>query len=100
LLIVSLNETSARLREQKRYKAMVVNLSLVVEVRPDSPQAHLSLARAQALSGNKKQALESIQKAVELGWNDAAQLNSILEFESIRADPAYKQLLERLSRKS
>jgi len=99
LLSISLNESSARLRAQKRYKDLTANLALAVEARPDNPQAYFNLARAQALSGSKKQALESLQQAVAHGLNDAQQIRNNPDLESLRAEPAYKQLLERISGK-
>lgn len=99
LLGIFLNEENSRLRANNRYREMTMNALLLVEARPDHPQAYFNLARAQALSGSKKQALESLQQAVAHGLNDAQQIRNNPDLESLRAEPAYKQLLERISGK-
>lgn len=99
LVFVSLNEMAAQLRAQQRYQDMAVNMALAVEARPDTPGVYFNLARAQALSGSKKQALASLQQAVAHGLNDAPQISNNPDLESLRTEPAYKQLLERMSGK-
>jgi poly(3-hydroxybutyrate) depolymerase len=99
LFTVSLNEEAARLRALKQHAEVIINLTLTAEIRPDNPQVHFALARAYALSGNKKQAIEALKKAVELGLNGVEQITSNPDLEAIRNEAGYKQLIEGMSRK-
>ncbi len=99
LFTVSLNEEAARFRSLKQHAEVIINLMLAAEIRPDNPQVHFGLARAYALSGNKKQALEALKKAVELGLNNVEQISSNPDLEAIHNEAGYKQLIEGLRRK-
>jgi len=91
---VSMNEEANRHRAAKKYKEAAASLALAAEIRPDNPQIFFSLARACALGGDKKQALEALKKAVELGFTNADEIAGNADFASIRNDAAYKRLIE------
>src|SRR5262245_38657273 len=91
---VSMNEEANRHRAAKKYKEAAASLALAAEIRPDNPQIFFSLARACALGGDKKQALEALKKAVELGFTNADEIAGNADFASIRNEAAYKRLIE------
>jgi pimeloyl-ACP methyl ester carboxylesterase len=91
---VSMNEEANRHRAAKKYKEAAASLVLAAEIRPDNPQIFYSLARACALGGDKKQALEALKKAVELGFTNADEIAGNEDFVSIRNEAAYKRLIE------
>jgi hypothetical protein len=91
---VSMNEEANRLRAAKKYKEAAASLALAAEIRPDNPQIFFSLARACALGGDKKQAIEALKKAVELGFTNADEIAGNADFASIRNEAAYKRLIE------
>jgi poly(3-hydroxybutyrate) depolymerase len=91
---VSMNEEANRLRAAKKYKEAAASLALAAEIRPDNPQIFFSLARACALGGDKKQALDALKKAVELGFTNADEIAGNADFASIRNEAAYKRLIE------
>ena len=91
---VSMNEEANRHRAAKKYKEAAASLTLAAEIRPDNPQIFFSLARACALGGDKKQALEALRKAVELGFTNADEIAGNADFASIRNEAAYKRLIE------
>jgi pimeloyl-ACP methyl ester carboxylesterase len=97
---VSMNEESNRHRAAKKYQEAAASLTLAAEIRPDNPQIFFSLARACALSGDKKQALEALKKAVELGFTNADEIAGNADFASIRNEAAYKRLIEDVRRKA
>jgi pimeloyl-ACP methyl ester carboxylesterase len=91
---VSMNEEANRHRAAKKYKEAAASLTLAAEIRPDNPQIFYSLARACALGGDKKQALEALKKAVELGFTNADEIAGNADFAPIRNEAAYKRLIE------
>ena len=97
-LRVMLNEEAAQHRFQKRYADLVATLSLAVEIRPDNPQAFFALARAQSLAGQKREAIESLKKAVEKGFNSPEELRTNPDLEPIRNEKAFTQLIESVSK--
>lgn len=99
LFTVALNEEAARFRALKQHTEVIVNFTLAAEIRPDNPQVYFALARGHALGGNKRQALEALKKAVELGFNNIEQISNQPDLEAIRGEAGYKQLIEGLSRK-
>ena len=100
LFYVSMMEEASGLRSAKNYREVVVALSLASEIRPDNPQVFFSLARAFALNGDKKPALEALKKAIELGFTNADEIIGNPDFASIRNEAAYKQLTEDAKRKA
>jgi poly(3-hydroxybutyrate) depolymerase len=97
---VSMNEEANRLRAAKKYKEAAASLALAAEIRPDNPQIFYSLARVCVLGGDKKQALEALKKAVELGFTNADEIAGNADFASIRNEAAYKRLIEDARRKA
>lgn len=98
-LRVMLNEEAAQHRFQKRYADLIATLSLAVEIRPDNAQAFFALARAQSLAGQKRDAIESLKKAVEKGFNSPEELRTNPDLEPIRNEKAFTQLIESVSKK-
>jgi tetratricopeptide (TPR) repeat protein len=96
----SMNEEANRHRAAKKYQEAAASLTLAAEVRPDNPQIFFSLARACALGGDKKQALEALKKALELGFTSADEIVGNADFASIRNEAAYKRLIEDARRKA
>jgi predicted Zn-dependent protease len=97
---VSVNEQASRHRGAKKYQEAAASLALAAEIRPDNPQIFFSLARACALAGAKRQALEALKKAVELGFTNADEIAGNEDFASIRNEAAYKRLIEDARRKA
>jgi len=87
-------------RVAARANVLAASLTLAAEVRPDNPQIFFSLARACALGGDKKQALEALKKAIELGFTSADEIVGNADFASIRNEAAYKRLIEDARRKA
>jgi hypothetical protein len=68
-----------------------------LKVDPEFVVAHYNLACARALRGNSREALGSLRRAVELGYNAVNELNADHDLDSVRGDPAYQEIL-RLAR--
>jgi hypothetical protein len=97
---VSVNEQASRHRGANKHQEAAASLALAAEIRPDNSQIFFSLARACALAGSKRQALDALKKAVELGFTNADEIAGNEDFASIRNDAAYKRLIEDARRKA
>jgi tetratricopeptide (TPR) repeat protein len=53
------------------------------------------LSEAYAARGDKEKALATLQKAFESGFQDFAVLDASPYFSSLRADPRFRQMIER-----
>jgi len=74
----------------------VAALSLAVEASPGSPFAWYNLACAQARAGNRRAALDSLERALELGLPRAEQIESDGDLASLRDEPRFTELLTRV----
>ena len=71
----------------------------LVGLTPQSALAHYNLACSLALSRQGAAALESLQQAVALGYDDHAWMKKDPDLESLRDDPEFQTLLSILSEK-
>jgi hypothetical protein len=83
---------------EKNYSAAALNLEIAALVRPESAGIFFSLARAQALNGNKKRALEALKTAVEKGLSDAAAIEQNEAFAGLREAPEFKKIIGELKK--
>jgi serine/threonine-protein kinase len=90
---------ASRLYERKRYSEAIEKFAKLVEGHPKSRQAAPSaynLACCHALQGEKTKALEWIEKAVKLGYTDAAHLEKDSDLESLRGESEFRRILDKL----
>lgn len=85
---------------EKNYNAAAMSLEVAALIRPESSGVYFSLARAYALSGNKKKALEALKTSVEKGLTDAAAIEQNEAFLILREDAEYKKIVGELKKKS
>jgi len=69
----------------------------LVGLLPDHPTAHYNLGCSLALVDRLDEALDSLESAVALGYADAAYLARDEDLESLRGDPRFQALIERMS---
>lgn len=67
-------EESRRLLAEKKYREAAAVLETAVLVRPEASSYWFSLALAQAGAGDRKRSRAALDKAVELGFGDAARV--------------------------
>jgi hypothetical protein len=96
---VAVSEEANQEMYRKNFSVAATLLTLLSEARPNNPQVFYRLATAHAQSGQRRQALEALSKAVTLGFNDVAQLEQAEEFASLRRDKAFRELIEKLHAK-
>jgi tetratricopeptide (TPR) repeat protein len=81
---------------QKRYRDAMTTLSIAVEIHDDNSFTWYNLACAAARSGAKIQALEALEKAIELGYRNLQHITQDEDLRSLRKDPRYLELIASL----
>lgn len=69
----------------------------LADLRPGEPLVWYNLACSLALCDRHEEALDVLARAVELGYNDAGWMREDEDLVSLRADPRFSEILERLS---
>ncbi|HXD34477.1 MAG TPA: hypothetical protein VN643_25380 [Pyrinomonadaceae bacterium] len=87
-----------QLQRQKHYGEAVKTFEVATLVNPDRPGPLYYIASAYALNGDKKKSLQALQKAVEKGFSDRDAIINNTAFDSIRTEPAYLQLIDKLKK--
>ena len=72
----------------------------LVEIQPEEPIFHYNLACSQSLLGEVNGALDSLQQAIDLGYNNLEYLQEDSDLETIRKDSRFSKLLDHLRLKS
>lgn len=81
-------------RREHRLAAMA--LGVAVALRPERPNPRYDLACALALSGQRKQALAELERAVANGFEDGKHMREDEDLKSLRGDPRFEALLARV----
>jgi len=87
------------LLEQKKYIEAIEKYRTVVEKWPKieiAIDSAYNIACGYALLGEKKNALDWLEKAIEIGWKDGDHLEKDSDLESLRGEERYKKLVGRL----
>ena len=81
---------------EKDYNVALANLQLAHEVDQKNANIVFEIARVYALKREKKSAVQFLEQAISLGFNDVAKLKAETAFGSIVDDPRYQKLLATL----
>jgi dienelactone hydrolase len=82
--------------EREDYGRAIWSLSVAREIKPESPFVWYGLSRAYARAGSKKDALRSLEKAVELGVTDWQRIESDPDLETLKETEEFQHLLQEL----
>ena len=85
---------SRNFMEYGDYPRAELTLAVVTQIHPEEPWIWYKLARAQAQMGQKEKALESLNKAVQQGFDDPERFGSDYDLKSLHEDKQFKKLLE------
>lgn len=85
-----------QLMERKEYALAAVTLTAAAGIHPDRWTVWYALGAAQARAGDRRQALESVEKAISLGFKDAKGLAGDEDYASIRENKRFQTLLEHI----
>jgi predicted esterase len=81
------------LMEKREYALAAAVLGVSITIHPDRWPAWYNLGAAQARSGDRRHALDSLEKAVAAGFKDRSQLLSDEDFASLRGEARFRALL-------
>ena len=80
--------------QQGRYEEGLGVDRRLVRVYPVNPTVHYNLACSLAILGHKDQALDALEKAVDLGYRDAAFMRKDADLANVREDDRFRRLAE------
>jgi len=72
----------------------------LVRLRPGDPLVHYNLACSFSLLGRFNESLNSLEKAIDLGYDDLAHLVNDSDLDCLRDDEGYKVLINKLKKSS
>ena len=72
----------------------------LARLRPKDPLVHYNLACSFSLMGRLNESLESLEKAIDLGYNDLTYLMNDSDLDSLRNEESYKVLINKLKKSS
>jgi tetratricopeptide (TPR) repeat protein len=72
----------------------------LVRLQPDNATAHYNLACSLALIRRKAQALKTLERAIELGYDDREWMQQDPDLEGLRNHPSFQKLLAKLQPQS
>ncbi|MHC4321292.1 MAG: tetratricopeptide repeat protein [Planctomycetota bacterium] len=70
------------------------------KLRPKDPFVHYNLACSFSLMGMLSESLDSLEKAIELGYDDLVHLVNDSDLDSLRDEDGYKVLIVKLKKSS
>lgn len=88
------NAIDSLVKEKKHLEAAKAYEGIFIEMPNQFPSAYLSAAQY-ALAGDRENALDMLEAAIDEGWRFRGKLASDEAFESLRNDPQFKELLAR-----
>jgi tetratricopeptide (TPR) repeat protein len=80
-------------------KGLKVDLKLA-RLRPEDPLVHYNLACSFSLLRRLNESLGSLEKAIDLGYDDLIHLVNDSDLDSLRDDEVYKVLINKLKKSS
>lgn len=90
---------SVSLARSLAYDLAASNPAIDVEPMPDNWRLLYNLACAYALKGDKRRAIESLNKAVRKGFTNAAELERNDQLDAIREEAGFKKIVEDLKQR-
>ena len=70
----------------------------LVALRPDDPGVLYNRSCSLALTGNRDQAMDELERAVAKGYDDFHHMSSDRDLAPLRADPRFKEIVARAAR--
>jgi predicted esterase len=86
-----------QLFERQEYALAAALLGMAADIHPDLWYTWYNLGAAQARAGNRKAALEALEKAVGAGFTNAEMLAKDEDFTSVRGEKKYQEIAARLA---
>ena len=98
ILLIFLHTLGASkvLLAQNRNAQALACLEIAAQAAPRNPYISYDLARAQALNRQQKQALKTLEAAVEKGFTNAEEVERDRAFEGLRTEASYQKALAKM----
>mgnify|MGYP002623327704 CR=1 FL=1 len=87
-------QTALLFRQQKYDEAKAV-LEKAIQLVPHEPAGHYNLACALARLGQTDAALDALERAVSLGFNQPDAIRRVADFASLKSAPRFAELVEK-----
>jgi tetratricopeptide (TPR) repeat protein len=81
-------------RRGEHAEALVLDRQLV-RVRPRDAIAHYNLACSLSVLGHLEQAIVALDRAIALGYTDVIHMEHDPDLEPVRAEPGFRELLQK-----
>lgn len=88
------------LAERKLYLASLEVDRRIITLCPTDSLAHYNLACVYSLLRQPDSAIQTLRKAIELGYRDFRYMHQDRDLDSIRKDPRFRQLLREFETKA
>jgi tetratricopeptide (TPR) repeat protein len=82
--------------ERKQHDREIFVLSIATEIDPKSTSVFYNRAAAYAKKGDRKRALADLRQAAGNGWKDRTVIDKDKDFDGLRQDAEFKQLIQSL----
>ncbi len=89
-------ENSMSLLQAKKYDLAAASLSLDSDLMPDNPRLLYYLACAYSMKGDKRRSIDALNKAVQKGFSNFAELERNDQLDAIRGEEGFKKIFEGL----
>lgn len=86
-----------QLFDRHEYALAAAVLGVATDIHPDQWDAWYNLGAAHARAGNRKQALEALQKSVAAGFHNGQQLLEDEDYAPLRGDKKFQEIASRLA---
>ena len=97
--LITSHEQSTSLLGERKYNLAASNLATDAELMPDNWRVFYSLSCAYALGGDKRRAIETLNKAVQKGFANAAELERNDQLDAIRDEDGFKKIVDALKQR-
>ncbi|MFP4040156.1 MAG: tetratricopeptide repeat protein [Desulfosudaceae bacterium] len=91
--LLALNNLATIRVMRKQYQPAIETLRQLAAKRPDNPKVYYNLACVYSLMNEKKLALDHLEKAVALGYNNWRHLRNDSDLDNIRPENRFQKLL-------
>jgi tetratricopeptide (TPR) repeat protein len=79
--------------KEQQYALAAFLVEIAREIRPQEPGVWYALASVHARGGQKKQALEELRRATDLGWSDPEEMAKDPDLASLHGEPGWAEVL-------
>ncbi len=97
-LWMELNQATDRDLARGDYRRAVVRLRVMAEMRPENSAVEYDLASAYARMGDRKRAVEALQRAVSKGFSDAAKLENDPDLAPLRGESRFQAIVSAMKK--